>query len=69
MSPGRGSGARKGPLFLAEPGLVFKDITPVLANAEAFSQLIDELAEPYKDMGITLPQDYTVDICGATAFP
>lgn len=36
-----------------EPGIVFKDITPVLANAEAFSQLIDELAEPYKDMGIT----------------
>lgn len=23
----------------------------------------------YKDMGITLPQDYTVDICGATSFP
>lgn len=36
-----------------EPGIVFKDITPVLANADAFSRLITALAEPYEDKGIT----------------
>lgn len=36
-----------------EPGIVFKDITPVLADAEAFSQLIDALAAPYRDVGVT----------------
>jgi adenine phosphoribosyltransferase len=29
-----------------EPGVVFKDITPVLANPEAFSELVMALAEP-----------------------
>lgn len=35
-----------------EPGVVFKDITPVLANAEALAQLIEALAEPYLAMGV-----------------
>jgi adenine phosphoribosyltransferase len=36
-----------------EPGIVFKDITPVLADADAFALLIDELAEPFEGKGIT----------------
>lgn len=36
-----------------EPGVVFKDITPVLADADAFSQLIDALAEPFEGKGVT----------------
>ena len=36
-----------------EPGIVFKDITPVLGDGKAFSQLIDALAEPYGDEGIS----------------
>ncbi|HEY6634505.1 MAG TPA: adenine phosphoribosyltransferase [Acidimicrobiia bacterium] len=36
-----------------EQGVVFKDITPVLGHAETFSALIDAMAEPYADMGIT----------------
>lgn len=36
-----------------EPGIVFKDITPVLADVAAFRQLIDALAEPFKDRGVT----------------
>jgi adenine phosphoribosyltransferase len=35
-----------------EPGIVFKDITPVLAKAEAFAELIQQLAQPHRDMGI-----------------
>lgn len=36
-----------------EPGIVFKDITPVLADAEAFSHLISALTEPFQDKGVT----------------
>jgi len=36
-----------------EKGVVFKDITPVLAHAGALSQLIDSMAEPFTDSGIT----------------
>ncbi len=36
-----------------EEGVVFKDITPVLADPVAFSALIDAMAEPYVDKGIT----------------
>ena len=36
-----------------EPGIVFKDITPVLADARAFSDLIDLLAEPFHDAKIS----------------
>ena len=31
-----------------EPGIVFKDITPVLSNGEAFNALIGHLAEPFE---------------------
>jgi adenine phosphoribosyltransferase len=31
-----------------EPGVVFKDITPVLGDGKALSVLVDALAEPYK---------------------
>ena len=30
-----------------EPGILFKDITPVLADREAFTALIDDLSEPF----------------------
>ncbi len=36
-----------------EPGVVFKDITPVLANGEALTELVDALAVPFLDMGVT----------------
>lgn len=36
-----------------EAGVVFKDITPVLADGPAFAHLIDSLAAPYYDSGIT----------------
>jgi adenine phosphoribosyltransferase len=36
-----------------EKGVVFKDITPVLGDAEAFGSLIDEMSEPFKNQGIT----------------
>lgn len=35
-----------------EPGVVFKDITPVLADAEAFAALIAGLTESHRGMGI-----------------
>ncbi len=31
-----------------KPGIVFKDITPLLADADAFRATIDRLAEPYR---------------------
>jgi adenine phosphoribosyltransferase len=34
-------------------GVMFKDITPLLADPDAFHQAIDELAAPYADAGIT----------------
>lgn len=36
-----------------EEGVVFKDITPVLADPTAFKTLIDEMSEPFLDKGIT----------------
>jgi adenine phosphoribosyltransferase len=36
-----------------EPGVVFKDITPVLGDGKALSILVDALAEPHKKSGIT----------------
>jgi adenine phosphoribosyltransferase len=36
-----------------QKGVVFKDITPLLADAEAFKAAIDMMAEPYRDAGIT----------------
>ena len=35
-----------------EPGIIFKDITPVLADREAFAELVDALAAPFFDAGI-----------------
>lgn len=36
-----------------KPGVVFKDITPVFAHAEAFASVIDELAGHFEGRGIT----------------
>lgn len=36
-----------------EPGVVFKDITPLLADADGFAALVDALADHFKDAGIT----------------
>ena len=34
-------------------GVVFKDITPLLADAEGFAAVVREIAEPYRDAGVT----------------
>ena len=34
-------------------GVIFKDITPLLASPEGFKQAIDALADPYADAGVT----------------
>ncbi len=36
-----------------EPGIVFKDITPVLADGKVFSELITAMSQPYLEKGIT----------------
>lgn len=36
------------------PGIVFKDITPMLADARSFGVAIDALAEPFRDSRIDL---------------
>lgn len=36
-----------------KPGIVFKDITPLLASPEGLRQAIDALAAPYEGSGIT----------------
>ena len=36
-----------------EPGVVFKDLTPLLAHPVAFAATIDALAEPFRDRGVT----------------
>ena len=36
-----------------KPGIVFKDITPVLADRVALNAVIAELCDPWKDHGIT----------------
>lgn len=35
-----------------KPGIVFKDITPLLAHAEAFRQTIDSLVDRFADAGV-----------------
>ena len=35
------------------PGIVFKDITPVLANAAAFQSVIADMVAPYVGQGLT----------------
>ena len=37
-----------------KPGIVFKDITPLLADAEALRETVAQLAAPYGDKGIEL---------------
>jgi len=34
------------------PGIVFKDITPVLADAAAFAALVQEMAEPFRSLQV-----------------
>ena len=36
-----------------EPGVLFKDITPVLGDAAALAEVVEALANPYLDQGIT----------------
>lgn len=36
-----------------QPGVVFKDITPVLADPEGFASLVDSIAEHFAGRGIT----------------
>ncbi len=36
-----------------QPGIMFKDITPLLADAEGFRAAIDMMADPYRGAGIT----------------
>jgi adenine phosphoribosyltransferase len=36
-----------------KPGIAFKDITPVLADPEAFAEVVDRLAEPFVGRGVT----------------
>ena len=35
-----------------KPGIVFKDITPLLANGDAFAVAIRTMAEPWRDAGL-----------------
>lgn len=35
-----------------KPGIIFKDITPLLANPGALVQAVKELAEPFRDAGV-----------------
>jgi adenine phosphoribosyltransferase len=37
-----------------KPGIVFKDITPLLGNAKALEAAVDKIADHYKDRGIQL---------------
>lgn len=37
-----------------EPGIVFKDITPLLADAAAFLQAVGEMAAPFEDQGVDI---------------
>ena len=36
-----------------KPGVVFKDITPLLADPEGFEAIVKGLAEPYRSAGVT----------------
>lgn len=35
-----------------KPGILFKDITPLLGNAKALKSAVDKLAKPFKDSGV-----------------
>lgn len=36
-----------------KPGVVFKDLTPAFADADAFAAMVDDLAAHFADRGIT----------------
>ena len=36
-----------------KPGIVFKDITPMLADTKAFNEVIETLATHYREPGVT----------------
>ena len=36
-----------------EPGVIFKDITPLFSDAEAFQSLVKDIADHFRDAGIT----------------
>ena len=36
-----------------KPGVVFKDITPLLADAEGLAAVVQELVRPYRGLGVT----------------
>lgn len=36
-----------------EPGIVFKDVTPLLEDADAFARVIDTIVEPFAAEGVT----------------
>lgn len=36
-----------------KPGVVFKDVTPVFSNAEAFKAVVDDLTTHFQERGIT----------------
>ena len=36
-----------------KPGVVFKDITPLLGDAEGMKKVVEGLANPYREMGVT----------------
>lgn len=42
------------------PGIIFKDITPLMANPEAMTQIVDDMLEPFANDGLDV-------ICGVEA--
>ena len=50
---GRLRGAVRDVADFPKPGILFKDITPVLADAELFRLTTDAMAEPWRGAGIT----------------
>lgn len=36
-----------------KPGIIFKDITPLLGNRALFAQATDAMAEPFRDLGVS----------------
>ena len=36
-----------------KPGIVFKDITPLLADADAFARAVEAMARPWRDIGVS----------------
>lgn len=51
-TPGWAALVRDVPDF-PKPGITFKDITPLLADPEAFAEVVDRLAEPFVGRGVT----------------